>query len=50
MHGDREVCTNDERRKAIIVPLHKGIDGKNECNNFRGINLLLCQGKYIRES
>ena len=35
MHEDREVP--DERRKAIIIVLHKG---KDKCNNYRGISLL----------
>ena len=31
LHGDKEVP--DEWKKAIIVPLHKSKNSKDECNN-----------------
>ena len=36
-YGDREVPAE---WKAIIVPLHKGIGSREECNYYRGISLL----------
>ena len=35
----------DEWKKAFIVPLHKSKGSKDECNNYRGINLYNVPGK-----
>ena len=43
LHGDRKV--QDEWKKAIVVPMHKGKGSKDECNNYKGISLLRVPGK-----
>ncbi len=35
----------DEWKKAVTVPLHIGKVNKDECNNYRGINLSSVPGK-----
>ncbi len=38
----------EDWRKAIIVPLYKGKGNREECNNYRGISLLIVPGKIYR--
>ena len=37
----------DECKKGFIIPLYKGKDCKDECNNYRGISLLSVTGKVF---
>ena len=46
LHEDK---VPDEWKKAIIVPLHKSNDGKDECNNYTGTSLLTVPGKSVLE-
>lgn len=37
----------DEWKRKVIVPLHQDKGSKNECNNSRGYDYLVCQEKYL---
>lgn len=38
---------SDDWKNAIIVPLHKGIENKNECKTYIGISVLSVPGKVF---
>lgn len=38
---------SNDWKNAIIVPLHKGIESKNECKKYIGISVLSLPGKVF---
>ena len=44
-YGPESGVMPEDWRSAEIVPLYKGNEKRNECNNYRGISLLSMVGK-----